>query len=83
MTDNEYSETDRALAAFGEAVGAAEHTARASLRAAHAGIKARYPEPSAEARARARLASVRAHQCRVLALSNPTDSSARAAPPTR
>ena len=85
MTDNEYSETDRTLAAFSEAVDAAEHTARASrasLRAAHANIKARYPEPSAEARARvhARLASVRAHQRRVLALA---DSSARAATLTR
>ncbi len=84
MTDNEYSETDRARAAFSEAVDAAERTARAShasLRAAHANIKARYPEPSTEVRARvrARLAPVRAHQRRVLASADSPDSSARAA----
>ena len=85
MTDHECSETDRALVAFNEAVEAAEQTARAarvSLRAAHANVKARYPEPSAEARARvrARLGPVRDRQRRVLTLA---DSSTRAASPTQ
>lgn len=83
MTDQECSETDRALAAFSDAVEAAEQTAcaaRASLRAAHANVKARYPEPSAEARARvrARLAPVRDRQRRVLALADPVDSGVEA-----
>lgn len=79
MPESERSESNRALVAFSEAVAAAEQTAResrAALRAARAKIKARYPEPSAKARARvhARLASVRAHQRRVLALADPVDS---------